>query len=101
MTITVTQEDREAAASCISGRKAKKEVLGGVWDDSSTVQAFARHRQSAEIAAIEAAKEACAERLRVSPFYTSEDNVKRTCFMTARDTIRALSAHDIMKGVGR
>ncbi|MGE7204939.1 hypothetical protein ACQKJZ_04580 [Sphingomonas sp. NPDC019816] len=46
--VRVKQEDREAAASCVSSRKAKREIIDGVWDDSSTVQAFARHRQAAE-----------------------------------------------------
>jgi len=46
--VKVSQADREAAASCVSNRKAKREIIDGVWDESSTVQAFARHRHQAE-----------------------------------------------------
>lgn len=46
--VKVIQADRDAAASCVSSRKAKREIIDGVWDDSSTVQAFTRHRQAAE-----------------------------------------------------
>ena len=42
MTTTPSARAREAAASCVSSRKVKREILEGVWDESSTVQAFAR-----------------------------------------------------------
>lgn len=54
MEVKVTQADREAAALCISGKRAKRETIAGVWDESSTLQSFARHRISSQAELIEA-----------------------------------------------
>jgi hypothetical protein len=59
--VTVTQEDREAAASCLrdwyGGRPSFDHVRDGHSDNDVHVQAFARHRlasQSARTARVEA-----------------------------------------------
>jgi hypothetical protein len=70
--VEVTQEDREAAASCVSWRKGKHAILAGSYDESSTVQAFARHRATAletlaaENARLREALEQAADNLRAA-----------------------------------
>ena len=97
--VTVTQADREAARALmvklvafLNTKGVKASAANLIGDDCDMRQAFACHRQSAEIAAIEAAKEACAKAL-----------FGKRRHLAARDIamIQALSAHDIQKGLGR
>ena len=62
------------------------------------IERLTERADQAKLDGVRAGIEASAERLRVSPFYSSPDSQRRACFSIARDIIRALSAEAIAKG---
>ena len=92
--VTATQADREVV-----------QVIQDCWfNRDKMAEIVARHRQSAEIAAIEEAKEACAKLCDERGAEEQEGfGLVRSAqnYFRARNAIRALSAHDIQKGLGR
>ena len=88
--VTPTEGDYQLAEAIVNGAQ-------GV---GNAAQLIARHRQAAEIAAIEATKEACAAFIENGRFLTDDSPPKRFANQVA-PMIRAITIDDIMKGVGR
>lgn len=68
----------------------KQEIAGLFVPVREAVQAFTAHRHAALLEGVRLGLEAAGERIRISPLYSSTDQVQQASFWTARDLVRAL-----------